>query len=195
MTQKQTARLHKKIEDIRQTLAYEERTFGCINDSRGLRYLPPELYVKLGYYEGGLAYCRWFDKNFPDDCGFPNFLFEWTIILVMTGKLKEAEQKAFQTFCSNTYLFDKFFGNPIIPIDKQETSNWENASHTEYFHYSSNQPELADFTSWLKDFIATEKFVALSKKYLSVQERLNTERDMETRGYLAKQSMQLKYEW
>jgi hypothetical protein len=48
-------------------------------------------YVQLGDYAGGLRYTRWFDKNFPDDIGYPDFLFEWTIILFRNAKLKEAE--------------------------------------------------------------------------------------------------------
>ena len=166
-----------------------------MDDSRGLRYLPPELYVKLGDYDGGLSYCKWFNKNFPDDIGFPNFLFEWTIILFKTGKLKDAEKKAFQTYCANTYLFDKFFGNPITPMNKQEHSNWEDASLAEYFDYSNGQPELADFAAWLKQFTATNKFINFSNKFIDIHKRLKTEDDMETRGYLIKQSSQLENEF
>lgn len=38
-----------------------------------------------------MKYLNWFNKNFPDDSGFPDFLFEWTLILYQKGKLKEAE--------------------------------------------------------------------------------------------------------
>ena len=115
MTPKQTERLRKRIMAIRRTLAAEKRKFGCYDDGRGLRYLPTKYYIQLADYKGGLTYTRWFQKNFPDDCGFPDFLFEWTILLFKTGKHKDAEEKAFQTFCSNTYLFDHFFGKPVVP--------------------------------------------------------------------------------
>ncbi len=81
MTPKQTERLRKKITAIRRTLAAEKRKFGCYDDGRGLRYLPTKYYIQLADYKGGLTYTRWFQKNFPDDCGFPDFLFEWTILL------------------------------------------------------------------------------------------------------------------
>ncbi|MFA5259827.1 MAG: hypothetical protein WC450_01205, partial [Candidatus Omnitrophota bacterium] len=97
MTTTRIEKTRKKIEQIRKTLVAEKKKFGCFDDSRGLRYLPLELYIRIGDYSGGLTYCRWFDKNFPDDCGFPDFLFEWTIILFMNGKLKKAETKALKT--------------------------------------------------------------------------------------------------
>ncbi len=52
--------------------------FGAFDDSRGLKYLTLEYYIKIQDYNGGLNYTRWFQRNFPDDIGFPEFLFEWT---------------------------------------------------------------------------------------------------------------------
>ena len=39
---------------------------------------------------------------------------------LVTGfsKAKEAEKKAFKSFRSNTYIFDKYFDRPIVPIIK-----------------------------------------------------------------------------
>ncbi|MBK8875390.1 MAG: hypothetical protein IPN13_16320 [Bacteroidetes bacterium] len=54
---------------------------------QGIRYLAPELYIKIKDYEGGRKYLKWFDKNFPDDSGFPEFLFEATFILFKCGDL------------------------------------------------------------------------------------------------------------
>jgi hypothetical protein len=76
MTPKQIEKLKKKIADVKRILAAEKRKFGAYDDSRGLRYLPTGYFVKLGDYEGGLAYLKWFYKNFPFDGGFPEFLFD-----------------------------------------------------------------------------------------------------------------------
>ena len=191
MTPKQIERLKKKIADIKRILAAEKRKFGCYDDGRGLRYLPTKYYIQLGDYSGGLTYTKWFDKNFPDDSGFPDFLFEWTIILFKTGKTKEAEKKAFQTFCRNTYLFDRFFGRTFTPVDKWEGSNLEVPGFTEYLDYSSNQPELADFSKWLDTFISTQDFINRSTKYIDIYKRLKIEHDSETRRYLIRQASQL----
>ncbi|MBE7169018.1 MAG: hypothetical protein INR73_00415 [Williamsia sp.] len=192
MTPKQIERLKKKIAGIRRTLAAERRKYGWYDDGRGLRYLPTKYFIQLGDYSGGLTYTKWFSKNFPDDIGFPDFLFEWTIILFKTGKIKEAEKKAFRTFCRNSYLFDRFFGRPIAPIDKWEGSNLEVPGFTECLDYSSNQSELADFSKWLDTLISTENFKDLCNKYIDIYKKLKTERDSEIRHYLVKQASQLE---
>ncbi len=191
MNPKQAERLQKKISDIRRALAAEKRKFGAYDDSRGLRYLPTKYYLQLGDYRGGLTYLRWFDKNFPDDGGFPDFLFEWTVILFKSGKLKEAAQKAFETFCANTYLFDRFFGRPVVPIDKYEGSNLATPSFTEHFPYSSGQAELADFSVWLENLALSEDFTYRTSRYIEVYKRLKTEKDREARFELLMQARQL----
>ena len=192
MTPKQIERLQKKINTIRRTLTAEKRKFGWFDDSRGLRYLPTKYFIQLGDYDGGLKYLRWFDKNFPDDSGFPDFLFEWTIILFKTGNTKDAEKKAYQTFFRNTYLFDKFFGRTILRVDKWEGSNLETPEYTDYFNYNSDQPDLKDFSDWLQTFTSTPEFFERTAKYIDIYKRLKTEEDRETRGYLINQARQLE---
>jgi hypothetical protein len=192
VTPKQAERIRKKISDIRWVLAAEKKRFGDYDDSRGLRYVPPKLFIQLGDYKGGLRYLRWFARTFSDDVGFPHFLFEWTVILFKCGKTKEAVKKAFETYCANTYLFDKFFGRPIVPIDKWEHSSLSLAEFADYFNYSSSQPELSDFSEWLDKLIENEEFKNHCEKYIQIEKRLKTEDDLETRGYLLKQVHQLK---
>lgn len=191
MTPKQAERLQKRISDIRRALAAEKRKFGAYDDSRGLRYLPTRYYMQLSDYRSGLTYLRWFGKNFPDDGGFPDFLFEWTVILFKSGRLKEAAQKAFETFCGNTYLFDRFFGRPVVPVDKWEGSNLATPSFTEHFPYSSGQAELSDFSSWLENLTLSEDFADRSSRYMEIYKRLKTENDREARFELLMQARQL----
>ena len=194
MTLKEITKYKKYIADVKRSLATEKRKFGAYDDSQGKRYYPPKAYVRLQDYKGGLTYLKWFQKNFPDDSGFPEFLFEWTIILFKTNKLKDAEKKAFETFCSNTYLFDKFFDKPIVPINKYECSNIDVPSYCDQLIYSSRQIDLADFSEWLIKYLTTEKFTTLSAKFIDISIRLKTESDYETRGYLLRQTRQLEDE-
>ncbi len=154
--------------------------------------MPTRYFIQLADYSGGLTYLKWFDKNFPDDSGFPEFLFEWTIILFKTGKTREAEKKAFQTFCSNPYWFDKFFSRPIKPVDMWHSSNLTTSDYTEALDYSSKQADLADFSDWLDKFISTENFVNRGNKYIDIYRRLKTETDKEMRHYLVRQAFQLE---
>lgn len=191
MTPKQIDKAKKKIADIKRTLAREKRKFGCFDDSRGLRYLPTKYFIQLGDYTGGLTYLKWFDKNFPDDAGFPGFLFEQTIIFFKTDQLNIAEQKACQTFCSNPYWFDKFFGRHITPFDIWHRSNLTSPEYTDALEYSSSQSDLSDFAMWLGSFISTDDFINRSSKYLDICKRLKTETDKEMRNYLVRQAFQL----
>lgn len=191
MTPKQIERIRKKIASIRQTLAAERRKFGCYDDGRGLRYLPPELYLKIRDYKGGLTYLKWFEKNFSDDSGYPPFLFEWTIILFRNGKLADAERKAFKAFCANNYLFDAFFGRPIQESKVRYWSNWETPAVALAMNYAAEQPELSDFAEWLSAFITSEKFLKPKEQFLTIETRLETKEDLETRRALARQLREL----
>ncbi|WP_035557927.1 hypothetical protein [Hymenobacter sp. IS2118] len=184
LTPKQAERLQAQIAGVKRRLAAEKRRFGAYDDSGGYRYLPPKLYVRLGDYAGGLRYTRWFDKNFGDDIGYPDFLFEWTILLFKNGRLKDAERKAAQTFCCNTYLFDRFFGRPLVPRGMWEGSNLEMPYLAELLPYSSQDPELADFADWLRHFESTAKFMAFAARFVSIGQQLKGADDYETRRAL-----------
>ncbi|MBE2188343.1 MAG: hypothetical protein KGZ71_07925 [Desulfobulbaceae bacterium] len=196
MTPKQEERIKNKIKKIKAALAADKKFWGGeYNDGRGLRYIPPQLYIELNDFSGALRYFNWFNKNFSDDSCYPEFLFEWTITLFKTGRLKEAEKKAFQTFCSNTNIFDTFFGRQVTKINKWEGSNLQTQEFAEnIFFYKSKQDNLVDFSEWLDKFITTEKFILFSTKYLDIRKRLETERDIETRNYLIHQEQQLVHE-
>jgi hypothetical protein len=196
MTPKQQARIKNKIKKVKAALSADKKRWGGqYHDGQGLRYYPPQLYIELDDFTGGLRYFNWFNKNFSDDSGYPDFLFEWTIILFKTGRLKEAEKKAFETFRSNTYLFDVFFDRQVTKIEKWEGSNLQTQDFADnQFCYNSKQENLLNFSEWLDNFIATNKFVLLSNKYLDIRKRLETERDTEIRHYLIQQERQLENE-
>jgi hypothetical protein len=193
MTPKQQERLINKIKKVKAALAADKKRWGGFyDDSSGLRYIPPQLYIQLNDFSGGLRYFNWFNKNFPDDSGFPDFLFEWIIVLYKTGKLNEAEKKAFETFCSNTYLFDVFFNRPITKMEKWEGSNLASEDFAvNYFSYSNKQENLSDFSHWLDEFLATEKFIQVKSKFLHLRQQLKTEKITEKRRVLIEQEKQL----
>ena len=182
MTPRQIERLRKKIADIKKSLAAEKRKFGGYDDSRALRYLPPKYFIQLQDFTGGLAYLKWFSKQFPDDVGFPDFLFEWAIILFKNGKTRACEFKIFEAFCSNTYILDKYFGNAVIPIDKYEHSDLPTTAFLNYFEYAARQKDLEDFTIWLRAYINTAQFKDQCIRYIDIYKKLKTESDPEARA-------------
>ena len=192
MTPKQAEKLRDKTLKIKRALAADKRRWGGVyDDSRGLRYLPPEIFLRLQDYTGALKYFNWFSKNFPDDSGYPIFLFEWTITLFKTGKLKDAERKALKTFLSNTYLFDKFLDKQNLDLNRQEDSNWEYASLAENLHYKNTQTELQDFADWLSKFIASDPFYKVANEFIEIEHKLKTEPVGPTRNLLIKRRYSL----
>ncbi|GDX50860.1 hypothetical protein LBMAG26_17190 [Bacteroidota bacterium] len=184
MTPKQIERIQNKIAKIRGALAEDKRLWGCYDDSRGLRYLPPALYLKLQDYKGAMRYFNWFHKNFNDDSGYPSFLLEWTITLFKNSKLKEAEKKALETFFSNTYLIDKFLGKELLDLNISEHSSWENPELVDNLIYKHSDAELQDFTAWLSEFVNSQKFYQYANEFIEIQRRLKTESVGITRSQL-----------
>lgn len=89
MAPKQIERIQLKITKIKKELAADKKRWGGFyDDSRGLRYLPPELYLKIQDYSGALRYFNWFNKTVPEDSGFPVFLLEWAITFLKKVRLK-----------------------------------------------------------------------------------------------------------
>jgi len=192
MTPHQIEKLKKKIADIKRILAAEKRKFGASDDSRGLRYLPTGYFIRLDDSKGGLAYLNWFYKNFPDDGGFPEFLFESAILLFKVGRLKEAANAVFETFCSNPYWIDRFLGRPVIPLDIWHSSNVTQVEYTQALTYTSDQPNMIDFADWLRKLITTEDFIRRSSRYVEIYRQLKAETDKESRRRLVEEAFQLQ---
>ncbi len=168
MTPKQAERIQAKITQVKKELAADKRCWGGFyDDSRGLRYLPPTLYIKLGDYSGANRYFNWFDKNFPDDMGYPIFLFEWTLTLFKTQKMALAEHKAQETLRANTYLLDAFLQIPTHDRNIREWSNWASKELAANLPYSKTDNVLADFAKWLEAFMDSEKFQQFAEDFLA----------------------------
>lgn len=176
MTDKQKERVRNKIAMIRKELAADKKRWGGFHDdSRGLRYMLPELFVKLRDYKGGLRYLRWFDRTFPDDIGFPLFLFEWTLILFKTGNLKEAEVKAYQTFHANSYFLHKFLGIDVKALFEIVSSYRNSPELPDNMIYSKDDPEFAEFSVWLVSLLKSDKFNKFAKELTDIDKKLETE--------------------
>jgi hypothetical protein len=187
MTEKQQERIRLKIKKIKSELAADKRRWGGFyDDSRGLRYLPLGYYIKLKDHSGGIRYINWFYKNFPDDGGFPEFLFECTIVLFYSKKPEEARRKLFETFSSNTYIIDKFLGNKINQIEKYEGSNIAGIEYLNCFNYTSADEELSEFTKWLNETYNSDLFKSAANEHIEMQRQLKVEHEYEKRVNLVK---------
>ena len=194
MTDKQIERVKAKIEKYKKALVADKKYWGGqYHDGQGIRYIIPEQFIKINDYKGGLRYLNWFNKNFPDDSGYPIFLFEWTFILFKCDRLIEAENKAHQTFFSNTYLFDKFLGKPPLLFDKNESSNWEFESLVNGFPYSSLDKEFIEFASWTENVLSSRTFLDKANEFIEIERKLKTEPVGQKRTKLVNQVSKIKY--
>ena len=193
MTPKHKERIKTKIKRIKLALSADKKLWcGFYIDGRWLRYIPPQLYLQLDDYSGGLRYFNWFTKNFPDDSCYLSFLLEWTIVLFKTRRLKEAEKMAFETFCSELTLINIFFGKQVIELNNPEDSNESRQEvANNHFLYASSQDNLLDFSEWLHKFVRTKRFILFGKKYIDSQKRLETESDYKKRHYVVDFAHQL----
>ena len=187
MTPKQADRLRQQIAAIRRGLATEKRKFGGYDDSRRLRYFPTRYYIQLGDFPGGRTYLRWFAKCFPDDAGFADFLFEWTIILFKNGKVEEAAQKAMETHRADIQLLGRFLGRPRTPREPWEAVSLAADAHAPYFHALRKYTNLVDFAEWLAAFTVTEEFCSSSRQFIDLNRQLHGETDPEKRRSLVRQ--------
>lgn len=194
MTDKQIERVKAKIEKYKKALAADKKYWGGqYHDGQGIRYIIPEQFININDYKGGMRYLNWFDKNFPDDSGYPIFLFEWTFILFKCEKLLEAEKKAHQTFFSNTYLFDKFLEKEPLLLDKYESSNWEFQSLVDGFPYSHLDPKFIEFASWIQNVLSSRTFVDKANEFVGIEQKLKTEPVGRKRTELVNRLSKIKY--
>ena len=194
MTEKQIENVKDKIKKYKTALAADKKHWGGqYHDGQGIRYIIPEQFIKIKDYNGGLKYLSWFDKNFPDDSGYPIFLFEWTFILFKCNKLIDAEQKAHKTYFSNTYLLDKFLGKEPLQLDKNESSTWEYESLLKNFSYTSKAEEFAEFADWTETVLNSRKFLDKANEFLEIERELKNEPVGQNRSRLVNRLSKIKY--
>ena len=185
MTPKQIERIQNKIVKIKRALAADKRRWGgYYDDSRGLRYLAPEQYIKKRDYKGAMRYFNWFSKTFDDDMGFPFFLFEWSITLFKNGKLKEAEKKMFQAIFIRDTLIDKFLEQDYFSFNMNESSSLEIVTLLNDQIYNFSDAEFKDFSEWLSNFTAGDFFRRHFAEFLVIARKLKTEPVGEVRSEL-----------
>ena len=194
MTDKQIDSVKSRIEKYKKALAADKKYWGGqYHDGGGIRYIIPAQFIKINDYKGALRYLNWFDKNFPDDSGYPIFLFEWTFILFKCDKLKEAEQKAHRTFFSNTYLFDRFFGKEPLQPGKSENSNWESESLAAHFTYTNNDTAFIEFANWIEKVLSSRTFLNKANEFIEIEQQLKSEPVGQKRSELVERSSKIKY--
>lgn len=185
MTEKQIERIRTKITRVKRALTADKKRWGgYYDDSAGLRYATPGLYLKIRDFKGAMNYFRWFAKNFPDDCCYGEFLLEWSLTLFMLGKIEDARQKVTEAYLRDTRVLNKFLGREVAMVDETIDSYERDWSAVQVLGYSAEEKDWADFAVWLEVLLTSEPFQSLSKEYLEIQRQLQAESDPAKRSNL-----------
>ncbi|MBE3085652.1 MAG: hypothetical protein IMZ64_05480 [Bacteroidetes bacterium] len=175
MTERQIERIKKTIKFYRARLAAEKRMHGDYDDSAGLRYIIPELYLKIRDYKGALVYFRWFSKAFSDDIGFPVFNLFWSAAFFENNKIPQAINKAYETAFSNTYLLDLINGKDPVQLDKSETIGYENLEYAKQVYKGCIKFITLEFQIWISNLSEFDDFKANLNKFISIQKLIKDE--------------------
>jgi hypothetical protein len=175
MTQKQIENIKKKIKVCRARLATEKRMFGDYDDSQGLRYYIPELYLKIKDYKGALVYYRWFSKAFPDDIGYPDFNLFWAATLFENNKIADAIKKVYATAFSNTYFLDLISGRDTVQIDKSEPIGFESLDYAKSAFDDCIKLITLEFQIWIINLSEFDEFKNNMNKFISLQKLIKDE--------------------
>jgi len=193
MTEKQVERVRTKIANIKRALAEDKKRWGgYYDDSAGLRYAAPGLYLKIRDFKGSMNYFRWFDKHFPDDGCYGVFFLEWALTLFMLGKTEEAKLKVIDAYFSDTRVLNKFFGKAVTPVDETINSFELEWAEKQIIGYSAEEKDWAAFAVWLEALLASEPFQRMANDYLVIQRQLVSERDVKKRRALFEKEKMVK---
>lgn len=175
MTEKQIEKIKKKIKVCRARLATEKRMFGDYDDSQGLRYYIPELYLKIKDFKGALVYFRWFAKAFPDDIGYPDFNLFWAATLFENNKISDAIKKVYATAFSNTYFLDLISGRDTVQIDKSEPIGFETLDYAKSAYEDCIEFITLEFQVWISNLSEFDEFKDNMNKFISLQKLIKDE--------------------
>ena len=107
---KEPSLIRERIRRYQRKLRVEKARWGMIRDGAGKRYLLGPLFLLLGDLDNALDCFRWFEAEFPDDCGEPGHHLCWTLALYRGGDHEAAARKLRQTMLMNLYLIPHLLG-------------------------------------------------------------------------------------
>jgi hypothetical protein len=192
MNEKEIETIKEIIKVYRARLAGEKRRFGGYFDNGGIRYVIPELYLKLKDYKGALSYYRWFNREFPGDSGFAAFNLLCALTLFQNKKIKEAIRMAYKTGFSNIYLIDLLCKKSPVDIDRLEHAQIEDLEYAKKIVEGYEKLVTKEFRDWICLLNENEEFKSHMKKYVSIQKLLSDEPQGQLRSYLIDEASALE---
>jgi len=184
MTEKQIEKIKLSIKRNRAALLAEKRKFGGFDDSAGRRYVIADLYLRIGDYSGALTYKKWFDNNFPDDCGDPLLSLNWAVAFHASGLIDDCKIFTIDTAFKNVYLHGLLIGRPIEHINKSELSNSDWLDFAQEILDDCKKVTTQQYILWLSSFVDSAEYQEPLNKFIALNKLLKDETDRTKRVYL-----------
>ena len=180
MTDKQLQNIKKRIKSYKLKLSSEKRKFGQYRDSHGLRYEIAMLYIKIKDYKNAKKYFHWFEKEFSDDVGFPEFHLAWAVTMFENNDIETTIKKVYAAAFANAQIIEQIPKENLSQIIKSETFDKDFKESVE-FCANIVTPQFMD---WIRKFTETEEYKTNVKKYISINKLIEDEPVGKTRSMM-----------
>ena len=176
-------RLKQKLEYYLKKLKEEKELFDVCRDRSAHRMAVPPLFLRLEDYVGAMDYFLWYDSNFPEDAGFPEFYLAWAMTLFKNNQAQKAEAAVILSYIQNPYLIGLIVQkeNPLVCGGLFQIESREWAINAVHFCYLFMTP---DFVTWLGGYTLSEAYSSFTGRIDSINKLLDGERDQPLRTNL-----------
>ena len=195
MTPRQIEKIKKQIKSERAFLSAEKRKFGDYFDNRGRRYIIAELYTDIKDYKGVLRYYNWFNKEFPDDIGFPEVHLSWIIAAIKEKKLQIAYKHLVLLEEINSYLIPKILGIKQLEIQKWDSMDLSTIDYANHITENCKSWIDQEIINFLDETTSREEYKIFKKKVIECDLKLNSKNEKISRKKILKKRKKHVKDW
>lgn len=185
-------KLKTRISSYKSSFNKEKKERGYLSDGSGKRYILFSLYFVLNDLDKSEKYFKWYEEEFPDDCGEPIQKLCWALSLFRMGKILDAETMLADLMLSNLYFIPHVIGESI----ENEYDIWH-STNFHYINYTHDIPEEViehisqDEIEWLKACYNSFDFRRIRKRHIEIYHQLLSVKDLEPRKKLLNEAYSL----
>jgi hypothetical protein len=174
MPDDETKRIRSRLRSYERKLQQEKKKYGYYSDGGGRRYHIAPHYMLLDDNEGALAAFAWFDTEFDDDVGKPDFWLCYSLALCRAGNEIGAAKKLRQAMFSNLYLVPRLLGSPIAELDIWHGSSDAEPSYVEHVLDAYLQLWTAAELEWAAGLYESPGFRSARERFIEIRRALVT---------------------
>jgi hypothetical protein len=177
-----TATILNEAKKVKKNLLKQKKLFGFIDDSSGMRYVIPALFMEIMELTDGKRYYTWFKKEFPDDIGEPYMHLQWLLLFYYRKEFKIALKILKEIIHQNIHLIPLILNQPLKHIDGfWYGSNYEDENYISKAEIDKINCINADFKEWLNNNYGKKEYQEIVTKYIELRKELNETHELKKR--------------